>query len=145
MSLLTLLSGNGERMHWSDVVNAIIPVRCDVVTILACSHAGAAARSYISRENFEGHEKQVMMAVSSSMRAHRGSAGFAVCLEQALRDRRRNWESGFKGNLNHWAQAIDRNIAMKSGTAGHVSIGRLIRQPARAAHRRIIISPRTNC
>lgn len=132
-------------MHWSDVVNAIIPVRCDVLAILNCSHAGAAARSHISRENFEGHEKQVMVAVSSSMRAHRGSAGFAVCLEQALRDRRRNWESNFKGNLSHWAEAINRNIAMKSGTAGHVSIGRLIRPPARATHRPIIIGPRTSC
>ncbi|KAF4948034.1 hypothetical protein FSARC_13852 [Fusarium sarcochroum] len=144
---LVLSNGNGQRMHWSDVVNAIIPVRCDVLAILNCHHAGAAVRSCVrSRPNYEGHDKQVMMAVPANMRTHWNSgAGFAACLEQALRDRRRNWENNFKGTPGHWAQAINRTIGMKSGSAGQVSVDHLIRPPTQAAQRPIVLGPKTGC
>ncbi|RYP21169.1 hypothetical protein DL767_009315 [Monosporascus sp. MG133] len=110
---LSLSNGNGQKIHWADIVNAITNVKCDVLAILNCYHAGAAIKSRVtSRPNYEKRVKQVMTAVPADLTSSWGTGtSFAACLEQALRDRRNNWESPFKGIPYHWAQAI--NLIMK--------------------------------
>jgi hypothetical protein len=145
---LVLSNGNGQHMHWSEVANAIINARCDVLAILNCCHAGAALRSRVlSRPNYENHLKQVMMAVPAHLESNWGlAAGFAACLEQALRDRRNNWEVTFKGTPHHWVQAINR-IMEKKTNVRHALVGvdNLIRPPANVAERPIVLGPRTVC
>lgn len=134
-------------MHWSDVANAVINARCDVLVILNCCHAGAALRSCdFSRPNYEGHEKLVMMAVPAHLRTGWGyAAGFAACLEQALRERRTNWENTFQGNAYHWVEAINRIMARKPNPSGPAGVKDLVRRPAHAVGRPIILGPRTAC
>ena len=132
-------------MHWSEIVNAIIDVRCDVLTILNCCNAGAAMQSFITRPNYENHQKQVIMAVPARYNTNCGHAGaFAACLEQALRERLRSWEPTFQGLALHWVQAINRTMARKHMhmPPSPVGIGNLITPPANANNRPIILSPR---
>jgi len=144
---LVLSNGNGQAMHWSDVANAIINVRCDVLAILNCCHAGAALRSRVpSRPNYENHVKQVMMAVPAHLKTGWGfAAGFAACLEQALRDRRTNWENDFKGIPYHWVLAINRIMEKKPMPCSPVGVGHLVAPPANVAQRPIVLGPHKTC
>ncbi|KAI2626517.1 hypothetical protein GGR54DRAFT_591378 [Hypoxylon sp. NC1633] len=143
---LSLSNGNGGHMHWSEIVNAVINVRSDVLTILNCCHAGAALRSVVSRPNYENHVKEVMMAVPMGYKTTWGNAyGFAACLEQVLRDRRNNWDSNFNGNPYHWAEAINRTMREKGHRSGQVAVRELIRPPPGRAGQPIILSPRSHC
>ncbi|KAI3321469.1 hypothetical protein HD806DRAFT_502659 [Xylariaceae sp. AK1471] len=141
---LVLSNGNGQSMHWAEIANAVVNVRCDVLTILNCCHAGAAMRYRMpSRANYEGHIKQVMMAVPENKTTNWGyAAGFAACLEQALRDRRTNWEESFQGIPEHWGEAINRIMARKSHPSGPVGVRHLIAPPPTVQQRPIVISPR---
>jgi len=144
---LVLSNGNGQAMHWSDVANAIINVQCDVLAILNCCHAGAALRYRVpSRPNYGNHAKQVMTAVPADLKTGWGFlTGFAACLEQALRDRRTNWENGFKGIPYHWVQAINRIMEKKPIPRSPVGVGYLVAPPANAAQRPIVLGPQKIC
>ncbi|KAI1296998.1 hypothetical protein F5Y03DRAFT_410120 [Xylaria venustula] len=141
---LALSNGNGQYMDWTNIENAVINVRCDVLTILNCCHAGAAMKSRVRcRPNYERHTKQVIMAVPENKNTHWGRAsGFAACLEQALRDRRTNWEEGFKGTPHHWIWAINRIMERKDLPDGPVLGGHLIAPPPSVQWEPIVVSPR---
>jgi len=144
---LVLSNGNHQWMHWADVANAIINVRCDVLAILNCCHAGAALKSQVpSRANYEYHVKQVMMAVPAHLSTGWGfAAGFAACLEQALREHHTNWENSFKGIPSHWVEAINRIMQKKVKPCIPVGVRHLVKPPANAAERPIILGPRRAC
>ncbi|KAF7512467.1 hypothetical protein GJ744_001402 [Endocarpon pusillum] len=138
------LLGTGQWMYWSDIANAVISARCDVLTILNCCHAGAAVTNrHSSRPNYERHLKELIMAVPRNSSTSWGRVeNFAACLEQALRDHRNNWENGFRGNPSHWVQAINRVMVRKPRGRASVLHDHLIRPPPNAADRPIIMSPR---
>ncbi|KAH8880478.1 hypothetical protein GQ53DRAFT_833224 [Thozetella sp. PMI_491] len=143
---LKLSNGAGEKMHWSEIANAIVDAPCDVLTILNCCHAGAAARARVpARPNYEQHLKELIMATSVEAVSGWGTAcNFAPCLEQALRERRTDWEQGFNGTPYHWMQAINRNMEKKRASArvNHVD---LVKPPSNARQRPIILAPRQLC
>ncbi|KAJ8132044.1 hypothetical protein O1611_g1580 [Lasiodiplodia mahajangana] len=142
---LALSGGGGQWMHWAEIANAVINVQCDVLTILNCCHAGAAMRYRMpSRPNYEGFIKGVMMAVPEHKITRWGyAAGFAACLEQALRDRRTNWEEGFEGRPSQWVWAINRIMQRKPFPCGPVAVRHLIAPPPRRVHDYpIVVSPR---
>ncbi|KAI9690207.1 MAG: hypothetical protein M1822_009168 [Bathelium mastoideum] len=144
---LVLSNGTGERMHWSNIANAIVNAQCDVLTILSCCHAGAAIRERNNlRPNYEEHLKQVIMAVPHNLKIGWGFAdGFAACLEQALREHRDDWEPSFLGTPFHWTEAINRVMRKKTGGSAHVRVDHLVRPPQNAAGQPIVLSPRMAC
>ncbi|KAI1735485.1 hypothetical protein F4680DRAFT_306256 [Xylaria scruposa] len=148
---LLLSNGNGQQMHWSEIANAIINVRCDVLAILNCCHAGAAMRdSPRHRPNYERYAKEVMMATPHNQKTYWGSAsGFAACLEQALRDLRYNWMLNFRGIAPHWAHYINCIMKQKKPDSRHpVGVRHLIKPPesTRRGHPyEIVLSPLSVC
>ncbi|KAI0549956.1 hypothetical protein F4679DRAFT_583952 [Xylaria curta] len=148
---LLLSNGNGQYMHWTEIANAIINVRCDVLAILNCCHAGAAMKnSLVHRPNYERYAKEVMMATPYNQKSHWGSAaGFAACLEQALRDLHYNWMLDFTGVPPHWASYINYIMKKKKPDSRNpVGVAHLIKPPesTRRGHPyEIVLSPLSAC
>jgi hypothetical protein len=127
-------------MHFSEIANAVISARVDVLTMLNCCHAGAALNTnwqVRNAINYEAHIKDIIMAVPANRRTTWGCAqGFAAALEQALRENHKTWPQGFRGTPQHWARAISRIMH------NEVGVRHLVATPRNRVERPIVIAKR---